>query len=279
MIAEKLEIDDGPYFSENLERGGFLKREEKRSSQVMDPLITHLVERARNNDPRLRHVSLRSLPLLEVTHEEMYAVVESLQYNTHVNTFDMSLHYNDDENEDNNEHEPDHVEDEEEETISVPKKLPPPFESIFSRNTNLTDVRISSSSSSILGSVFRGLAFNSSVQILQVGEMSAAGDTVVMDVPCAFGLKAMLERNTTIHRLALQGFRWEDEQALRWVCEGLRRANKSLRILELLQIVTTTTSTATRQDTEGTTPQTTLNNSTATIPFDEETTYRSKLDE
>ena len=69
------------------------KKIEKNSPQAMDPLITHLVERARNNDPRLRHVSLRSLPLLEVTHEEMYAVVESLQYNTHVNTFDMSLHY------------------------------------------------------------------------------------------------------------------------------------------------------------------------------------------
>ena len=45
-------------------------------------------------------MSLRSLPLLEVTNEEMYAVVESLEFNTHVGTFDMSIQYQDNLNRD-----------------------------------------------------------------------------------------------------------------------------------------------------------------------------------
>ena len=234
----------------------------------MDPLITHLCERARRNDPRLRHVSLRSLPLLEVTNEEMYAVVESLEHNTHVSTFDMSIKYQDiadaeAEAEDNANAEEavdevnimdvdvDVVVDVNGNGAATLTNLPllpppPPFELIFSRNTSLVDVRISSPSSFILASVFRGLALNSSVQILQVGEMSAAAETTSMDAGCALELKHMLQRNRTIHRLALQGFHWDEPQALQSVASGLR-VNKALRVLELLQIVTTAAAAATAQ--------------------------------
>lgn len=262
----------------------------------MDPLISHICERARNNDPRLRHISLRSLPLLEVTNEEMYAVVESLQYNTHVNTFDMSIY--------NNEHAvvdfdgpvvPEVVDEEDDDTIIIMEEdnenmiieidididgdedqdvvdddaalgnenpnhhddihdnvnhafitatppqppQPPPFELIFSRNSSLVDIRISSSSCSILACVFKGLALNESVQILQVGEMSAIpGDTTNMTVPCSLELERMLQWNKSIHRLALQGFHWQDPTALRHVANGLRE-NETIRVLELVQIVTT----------------------------------------
>lgn len=199
----------------------------------MDPLITQLCERARNDDPRLRHVSLRSLPLLEVTDEEMYAVVESLEHNTHVNTFDMSIYHDADAAEDAEEHE---IDGPLLTSISTPPP-PPPFEQIFSQNSSLIDVRISSSSSHILSTVFRGLAVNKSVQTLQVGEVSATGETTLMSKECAKELKNMLEHNITIRRLALQGFRWE-EDALKFVAAGLR-VNVSLRVLELLQIDTT----------------------------------------
>ena len=204
----------------------------------MDPLITHLCERARRNDPRLRHVSLRSLPLLEVTNEEMVAVVESLENNTHVSTFDMSIQYQDDTLDGDDESVDDNVVEVVQEEVGgdvdavhnrnidlddevdaiengndaaivmqlspMRTSLPPPFELIFSRNTSLVDVRISSPSSFILASVFRGLALNSSVQILQVGEMSANVETTNMDTKCSLELKNMLQRNRSIHRMALQ---------------------------------------------------------------------------
>lgn len=210
----------------------------------MDPLITHLCERARRNDPRLRHVSLRSLPLLEVTNEEMVAVVESLENNTHVSTFDMSIQYQDDVVDDEEEGVEDGTNtvalaaavgnidalnatgDDLAEGVDALNALtldengndastvlqastrlppaPPPFELIFSRNTSLVDVRISSPSSFILASVFRGLALNASVQILQVGEMSANIDTTNMDIACSLELREMLQRNRSIHRMALQ---------------------------------------------------------------------------
>ena len=249
----------------------------------MDPLITHLCERARRNDPRLRHVSLRSLPLLEVTNEEMVAVVESLENNTHVSTFDMSIQYQDNDDDEDENNAADEMNAVAEEAVAIDVNgvngriidlhemvavnaldlnengndndaaitidqsflppPPPPFELIFSRNTSLVDVRISSPSSFILASVFRGLALNGSVQILQVGEMSANADTTSMDTACSLELKQMLERNRSIHRLALQGFHWDEPRALQAVASGLR-ANKALRVLELLQIVTTTASTA-----------------------------------
>jgi len=187
----------------------------------------------------------------------MYAVVESLEFNTHVGTFDMSIQYQDNLNRDddieverNNEDDNDdrdievelneaNVNDNEAEISTVTIQPPPPFELVFSRNTSLVDVRISSPSSVILASVFRGLALNSSVRILQVGEMSAMGITTSMNADCATQLQRMLERNRSIHRLALQGFHWDEAHALKSVANGLRR-NKSLRVLELLQIMTTT---------------------------------------
>ena len=218
----------------------------------------------------------------------MVAVVESLENNTHVSTFDMSIQYqdnNDNEDENNAADEIDaEIDAVAEEAVAIDDNggndrnidfgemdavnaldlnenenendtttalvtnqsfLPPhrpPFELIFSRNTSLVDVRISSPSSFILASVFRGLALNGSVQILQVGEMSANADTTSMDTVCSLELKQMLQRNRSIHRLALQGFHWDEPQALQAVASGLR-ANKALRVLELLQIVTTPAST------------------------------------
>ena len=116
---------------------------------------------------------------------------------------------------------------------------PPPFELIFSRNSSLVDIRISSSSCSILACVFKGLALNESVQILQVGEMSAIpGDTTNMNLSCSLELERMLQWNKSIHRFALQGFQWQDPTALRHVANGLRE-NETIRVLELVQIVTT----------------------------------------
>jgi Ran GTPase-activating protein (RanGAP) involved in mRNA processing and transport len=251
----------------------------------MDPLIRQLVDRAKNNDPRLRHVSLRSLPLLEVTNEEIFAVIESLQDNTHVSTFDMCLHRG------NNEGEEDVVAGE---LVALARPLPivsswiPPFDTILASNSSLVDIRISSSCSFILASVFRGLTYNKSVQILQVGEMSATGETTIMTSNCSQELQTMLIRNITIHRLALQGFRWENEEALQWLCSGLR-ANQALRVLELLQIVVGSTTTlqqitaiADDPERQAIAPAQLEGDATGatdsdllTLPFDEESGYRS----
>ncbi|CAB9499511.1 Ribonuclease inhibitor [Seminavis robusta] len=243
----------------------------------MDPLITQIVKQAQNNDPRLRHLSLRSLPLMEVTNEEIFAVVESLQFNTHVSTFDMSLHQGDDRQD---------QEFAENEHMGLPGRnvtrtnwIPPPFETILAHNSSLVDVRISASCSFILASVFRGLAANRSVQTLQVGEMSASAETTsIMPFHCAKELQSMLERNNTMHRFALQGFRWEDTGALQCVCSGLR-ANHALQVLELLQILVAAPSHGSDTETEEEAPPTEDNNIPKTdlaIPFDEERGYTSK---